>query len=67
MTELPATREATRGTWDPMYLNYTLGKLLVLELRQDFQRKTGSSLKRFHDAFLGSGRLPIPLIRELIS
>ena len=67
MTELPATREATRGTWDPMYLNYTLGKLLILELRQDFQRKTGSSLKRFHDAFLGCGPLPIPLIRELIS
>lgn len=67
MTELPATREATRGTWDPMYLNYTLGKLLILELRHDFQRQTGSSLKRFHDAFLGCGPLPIPLIRELIS
>jgi hypothetical protein len=67
MTELPATREATRGAWDPMYLNYTLGKLLILELRHDMQRQAGYSLKRFHDAFLGCGPLPIPLIRELIS
>jgi hypothetical protein len=66
MTELPATREATRGAWDPMYLNYTLGKLLILELRHDMQRQAGYSLKRFHDAFLGCGPLPIPLIRELI-
>ena len=67
MTELPATREATRGAWDPMYLNYTLGKLLILELRRELQRRPGYSLKRFHDAFLGCGPLPIPLIRELIS
>ena len=67
MTELPGTREATRGAWDPMYLNYTLGKLLILELRHDMQRQAGYSLKRFHDAFLGRGPLPIPLIRELIS
>jgi uncharacterized protein (DUF885 family) len=50
-----------------MYLNYTLGKLLILELRRDMQRQAGYSLKRFHDAFLGCGPLPIPLIRELIS
>jgi uncharacterized protein (DUF885 family) len=67
MTELPATREATRGAWDPMYLNYTLGKLLILQLRQDLQRRPSYSLKRFHDAFLGCGTLPIPLIRELIT
>jgi hypothetical protein len=67
MSELPATREATRGAWDPMYLNYTLGKLLILELRQDLERRPGYSLKRFHDAFLGCGTLPIPLIRELIT
>jgi hypothetical protein len=66
MTELPATREATRGAWDPMYLNYTLGKLLILELRQAMQRRPGYSLKTFHDAFLGCGTMPIPLIRELI-
>jgi Bacterial protein of unknown function (DUF885) len=67
MTELPATREATRGAWDPMYLNYTLGKLLILELRKDMQRRPGHTLKTFHDAFLGCGAMPIPLIRELIS
>jgi hypothetical protein len=67
MTELPATREATRGAWDPMYLNYTLGKLLILELRRDAQRRPGYTLKKFHDAFLGCGSMPIPLIRELIS
>ena len=66
MTELPATREATRGAWDPMYLNYTLGKLLILELRKDLQRRPGFTLKAFHDAFLGCGAMPIPLIRELI-
>ena len=66
MTELPATREATRGAWDPMYLNYTLGKLLIRDLRHDMERRDGYSLKGFHDAFLGCGTLPIPLIRELI-
>lgn len=50
-----------------MYLNYTLGKLLILELRRDMQRHHGYTLKRFHDAFLGCGSMPIPLIRELIS
>ncbi len=67
MTELPATREATRGAWDPMYLNYTLGKLLILELRGDMQRRPGYTHKKFHDAFLRCGSMPIPLIRELIS
>jgi hypothetical protein len=67
MTQLPATREAMRGAWDPMYLNYTLGKLLILELRRDMQRRPGYTLKTFHDAFLGCGSMPIPLIRELIS
>jgi Bacterial protein of unknown function (DUF885) len=67
LSELPATREAMRGAWDPLYLNYTLGKLLILELRREQQQKNnGFSLRRFHDAFLGCGYLPIPLIRELI-
>jgi hypothetical protein len=68
LTELPATREAMRGAWDPLYLNYTLGKLLIMDLRQNLQQQNGDySLRRFHDAFLGCGYLPIPLIRELLS
>jgi hypothetical protein len=66
LSELPATREAMRGAWDPLYLNYTLGKLLIIELRKDHQRTGTVSLRRFHDAFLGCGYLPIPLIRELL-
>ena len=65
-SELPAQREATRGAWDPLYLNYTLGKLLIYELRQEAERRPGYSLKTFHDAFLGCGNLPIPLVRELV-
>jgi len=69
LSELPATREATRGAWDPLYLNYTLGKLLILELRRELQQQQAGafSLRRFHDAFLGCGYLPIPLIRELLT
>jgi uncharacterized protein (DUF885 family) len=65
-SELPATREATRGAWDPLYLTYTLGKLLIYELRREHERRPGYSLRSFHDAFLDCGNLPIPLIRELL-
>jgi hypothetical protein len=66
ISELPATREALRGAWDPLYLNYTLGKLLILELRRSRQGRSGFSLKRFHDDFLRCGNLPVPLIAELV-
>lgn len=65
-SELPATREATRGAYDPLYLNYTLGKLLIYELRQAIAARRGFSLQRFHDDFLACGNLPIPLIAELL-
>lgn len=65
-SELPARREATRGAWDPLYLNYTLGKLLIYELRREAERRPGYSLKSFHDAFLGAGNLPLPLVREVV-
>ena len=67
LSELPAKREAMRGAWDPLYLSYTLGKLLIRELRDDLQSRPDYSLKRFHDAFLGCGYLPVPLIRQLIN
>ena len=68
MEELPARKEAMRGTFDPMYLNYTLGKLMILKLRDDYRRERGAtySLKEFHDTFLSFGAPPIPLVREMM-
>ncbi len=66
MEELPARREALRGTFDPGYLNYTLGKLMILKLREDYRREQGAaySLKGFHDRLLSYGAPPLPLLRE---
>ena len=68
MEELPARKEAMRGTFDPMYLNYTLGKLMILKLRDDYRQAKGDaySLKGFHDEFLSYGAPPIPLVREMM-
>ncbi|MGC4029200.1 MAG: DUF885 domain-containing protein [Steroidobacteraceae bacterium] len=59
------TVETKRGTGDPTYLYYTLGKLEILQLRADMQRKLGASfnLQKFHDDFLHEGSPPIPLVR----
>jgi uncharacterized protein (DUF885 family) len=64
--EKPARSEATRGTYDPGYLYYTLGKLQIRKLRRDWQAQEGAafSLQRFHDAFLSHGMPPIRLLRE---
>lgn len=61
-----AKAEAWRGTVDPTYGYYTLGKLMVLKLREDYADLHGDnfSLRTFHDAFLAQGPLPLPLIRE---
>ena len=66
MEELPARREAMRGTFDPGYLNYTLGKLMILKLRDDFRKERGAafSLREFHDELLSHGGPPLPLLRE---
>ncbi len=66
MEPVNADREAKRGTVDPMYCNYTLGKLLLLRLREDVKRRQGASfsLRRFHDEYLQAGFPPIPLLRE---
>jgi Bacterial protein of unknown function (DUF885) len=68
MTQDDARREALRGTQDPMYGYYTLGKLMILKLRSDYQKKMGSqySLQGFHDALLAHGDPPIPLLRPLL-
>jgi hypothetical protein len=68
MDELPAQKEALRGTFDPGYLNYTLGKLLILKLRDDLKAKEGDNfnLKRFHDSMLALGYPPVPLVRQYL-
>ncbi|NIQ81255.1 MAG: DUF885 family protein, partial [Anaerolineae bacterium] len=68
MEETPARAEAVRGTFDPQYLNYTLGKLMLLMLRQDYEAELGDAfdLKAFHDAFLAWGGPPVPYLRHLI-
>lgn len=61
-----AGRETKRGTADPTYLVYTLGKLEILKLRADYKTKLGSkySLEKFHDEFIRQGGIPIKLIRR---
>ena len=68
MEELPARREALRGTFDPGYLNYTLGKLMILKLREDFRKERGGeySLRGFHDQLLSYGAPTLPLVREVM-
>ena len=66
MAEHPSRREALRGTFDPGYLNYTLGKLMILKMREDYRRERngGYSLKGFHDRLLSFGAPQLPLLRE---
>ncbi|WP_458319206.1 DUF885 domain-containing protein [Mycolicibacterium brisbanense] len=61
-----AESEAKRGTSDATYGYYTMGKLAILKLRDDYKAKMGDaySLKAFHDAFVKIGPLPLPLIRK---
>ena len=68
MGTLPARREAMRGTFDPGYLNYTLGKLMILKLAHDYRKEQGSAytLKGFHDRLLSYGAPALPLLREVM-
>ncbi|MEZ5462142.1 DUF885 domain-containing protein [Dokdonella sp.] len=60
-----ARQQAARGTYDPGYLNYTLGKLMIMQLREDWTaaRAGRDSWKAFHDEFLSYGGPPVPLVR----
>ena len=62
-----AYEEARRGTYDPTYLSYTFGKLQVYKLRDDWMKANRTvDLKRFHDAFLSQGGIPIRMLREVM-
>jgi len=68
MEESSARREAERGTFDPTYLVYSVGKLMLLKLRQDWKQQQGKgfSLRSFHDTLLGHGTAPFWLHRQLM-
>jgi len=61
-----ARSESKRGTTDPTYGYYTMGKLMILKLRDDYRAKKGESfsLQEFHDSFIRLGPLPLPLVRK---
>ena len=68
-----ARQQAARGTYDPAYLNYTLGKLMIMKLRDDWVAKQlvatpgadpKTQWRAFHDQFLSYGGPPIPLVRR---
>ena len=61
-----ARQQAARGTFDPAYLNYTMGKLMIRKLRDDWCATRGGreAWREFHDQFLSYGGPPIPLIRK---
>ena len=68
LPEPNAEIESNRGTINPMYLNYTLGKLLIKKLRDDYTKEKGEefSLKSFHDTLLSYGSAPITVMRKLL-
>ena len=61
-----ARQQAMRGTYDPAYLNYTLGKLMIRKLRDDWVATRGgrAAWKEFHDTLLSYGGPPLPLVRR---
>ncbi|MGH8638791.1 MAG: DUF885 domain-containing protein, partial [Burkholderiales bacterium] len=68
LEDTSARREAERGTFDPSYIVYSIGKLMVLKLREDYKARTGNkySLKQFHDTLLANGTVPLWLHRALM-
>ena len=68
LEEASARREAERGTFDPTYLVYSAGKMMLLKLRHDWYEEQGGkpSLRAFHDAFLAQGSAPFWALRQLM-
>jgi uncharacterized protein (DUF885 family) len=58
-----AKQQSARGTYDPAYLNYTMGKLMIRKLRDDWTKGDKAKWKAFHDQFLSYGGPPIPMVR----
>jgi uncharacterized protein (DUF885 family) len=58
--------ETKRGTSDPTYLVYTLGKLQILKLREDYRKMRGKdfTLLDFHDKFMQQGGVPLKIVRK---
>ncbi len=65
-SEGTAIQQAARGTYDPAYLNYNMGKLMIKRLRDDWTATRGGrkAWREFHDEFLSYGGPPIPLVRQ---
>ncbi len=65
-TRETGTRETRRGTADPIYMYYTLGKLEILKLREDYRKMRGArfSLQEFHDRLLSQGYPPLKIVRK---
>ena len=68
MGETPSRIEAERGTFDPTYLVYTVGKLAILKLRDDYKRdrKEQFTLQEFHDRLLSNGNAPLWVHRQML-
>jgi len=66
--EKPAQLEAIRATYDPRSLFYSLGKLQIIKLREDFKKQEGPNftLQKFHDQFLDHGMPTIKQMRETL-
>ncbi len=62
----PAEMEAVRGTFDPGYLKYTVGKLQIMKLREDYRKKLGRAftIQKFHDELLSHGMPPLDVTRR---
>ncbi len=63
-----AFEEARRGAYNPTYLYYTLGKLQIYKLREDYRKAKGADykLETFHNEFVRQGGIPIKLIRRIL-